>query len=329
MGDIVFSSLSGTSPYQVFVSDVYGNNYTYVTTITATTTVTLPVLFDLAPEVKITIVDASGCTYSNNIVCNDLIPTPSVTPTVTPTISVTPTNTPTPTVTPTVTPTISVTPTVTPTISVTPSVTPTITVTQTSTPTPTPTPSPMPLAAYLFIEPTSGSTLIGEWMTSEGVYFYGFSNGSQPSAAPAYFDADMNAYVNFSGWTSGTFPEVLSSDVPQTTGGVDSFGNAIVAYNFKTIEVPISASTASQAWHTWIIPTSLTNDQTQLTIGYSTSAPSPLTIVSMEPTIYTNTFTYTGNVIPQTEYKVYTTYPGTNFRLTNTGVIYFKGESVG
>jgi hypothetical protein len=329
MGDIIFSTLSGTSPFDVYVSDVYGNNYTYVTTISSATTVTLPTLFDSAPEVKITIIDASGCTYDSNIVCDDLIPTPSVTPTNTPTPSVTPTVTPTISVTPTVTPTISVTPTVTPTISVTPTVTPTITVTQTSTPTPTPTTSPMPLAAYLFIEPISGSTLIGEWMTNQGVYFYGFSNGSQPNIAPAYFDADMNAYVNFTGWTNGTFPDVLSSDVPQTTGGVDDFGNAIVAYNFETIEVPISASTSGQAWYTWVIPTSLTNDQTQLTIGYSTASPSPLTIVSTEPTIHTNTFNYTGSIIPQTEYKVYTTYPGTNFRLTNTGSIYFKGESVG
>jgi hypothetical protein len=126
----------------------------------------------MAPEIKLTIIDASGCTYSNILLCNELIPTPSVTPTVTPTISVTPTVTPTISVTPTVTPTISVTPTVTPTISVTPTVTPTITVTLTPTPSITPTSSPMALKAILFIEPLSGSSLIGQWMTDKGVDFY-------------------------------------------------------------------------------------------------------------------------------------------------------------
>jgi hypothetical protein len=283
----------------------------------------------MAPEIKVTIIDASGCTYSSIVLCNDLIPTPSVTPTVTPTISVTPTVTPTITVTPTVTPTISVTPTVTPTISVTPTVTPTITVTLTPTPSITPTSSPMALKAILFIEPLSGSSLIGQWMTDEGVDFYGFSNGSQPSSAPAYFDSDMNSYVNFTGWTNNTFPEIITANVPQTTGGVDALGNPIIAYNFETTSVSVAESTSGNAWYTWIIPVSLTNNLSQLTIGYSTSAPSPLTIVSTESTIRTNTFTYTGNLIPKTTYRVYTTYPGTNFRLANSGVIYFKGESVG
>ena len=187
----------------------------------------------------------------------------------------------------------------------------------------------MALKAFLFIEPLSGSSLIGQWMTDEGVDFYGFSNGSQPSMAPAYFNDDMNSYVDFSGWTNNVFPEIITSDVPQTTGGVDALGNPIVAYNFETVGVSIAESTSGNAWYTWIVPVSLTNNLTQLTIGYSTSSPSPLTIVSTESTIRTNTFTYTGNLIPKTTYRVYTTYPGTNFRLANTGVIYFKGESVG
>jgi hypothetical protein len=187
----------------------------------------------------------------------------------------------------------------------------------------------MALKAILFIEPLSGSSLIGQWMTNEGVDFYGFSNGSQPSIAPAYFDSDMNSYVNFTGWTNNTFPEIITANVPQTTGGVDALGNPIIAYNFETTSVSVAESTSGNAWYTWIIPVSLTNNLSQLTIGYSTSAPSPLTIVSTEPTIRANAFTYTGNLIPKTTYRVYTTYPGTNFRLANSGVIYFKGESVG
>jgi hypothetical protein len=166
-------------------------------------------------------------------------------------------------------------------------------------------------------------------MYSEGETFYGFSNGSNPDANSEFFNDNMNSYINFTGWTNGTFPAILSSIVPQSSGGFDTFGNPITAYNFETIEVSTTESTTGECWYTWVIPTGLTNNLTQLTIGYSTSVPSPLTIVSTEPTIHSNTFYYNGNVLPNTVYRVYTTYPGTNFRLTNNSSIYFKGESVG
>ena len=240
----------------------------------------------------------------------------------------TPTPTPTISVTPTVTPTISVTPSVTPTITVTPTVTPTISVTPTITPTVTPTPSPEAPIAYLFIEPYSGSSLIGSWMTGYSSTFYGFTNGSQPSPIALTFQTDMSAYVNFTGWTNGIFPTIKKQTVPQTSGGLDSFGNPIVAYNFYTTAV--SANTInSKAWYTWLIPTSLTNNQYQHEIELGVVNPNILTSLLMEPTIYTNTFTYTGPVIANTTYRVYTTYPSSNFELLDSSNIYFRGSVVG
>jgi len=234
----------------------------------------------------------------------------------------TPTNTPTPqspTPTPTNTPTKTVTPTVTP------------TVTKTSTPTPsiTPTSSPLPATkAFLFIEPQSGSTNIGQWMFDSGVSFYGFTNSSQPTQNQSDFNVELNTYVDFSGWTSGLFPSIINQDVPQSTGGNDSYGNAIVAYNFKTTQVSANTVTG-KSWFTWMIPTGQTNGLYQIKIDYSTSSPSmPPTTVNTEPTIYSYYFTYTGSTIPQTTYRVYTTYPGTNFYLLNTSNIYFKGNTV-
>jgi hypothetical protein len=62
---IQITSFTGTLPAQVFVSDVYGNNTSLVDTIsspiTTTVTYTLPTLFNLAPSVMITIIDANGC----------------------------------------------------------------------------------------------------------------------------------------------------------------------------------------------------------------------------------------------------------------------------
>jgi hypothetical protein len=235
-----------------------------------------------------------------------------------------PTPTPTPTVTPTKTPT--------PTPTVTPSPTPTYNpcnITQTPTPTPTKTPSPTPiLSAYLFIEPIDGAVSIGQWMYDGGSNFYGFSNTSQPTQNQTIFNSDMNRYVNFTGWTNGYFPTIISQSVPQINGGVDSFGNAKVAYNFLTTEVPEN-TVSGDAWYTWIIPVSLTNNEIQTVIDLNVSNnPNLFTQVNTESTIYCYTFNYTGSTIPNTTYRVYTTFPNTIFQINDSQNIYFRGNSI-
>jgi hypothetical protein len=92
----------------------------------------------------------------------------------------------------------------------------------------------------------------------------------------------------------------------------------------------VTANTVSsgKAWFTWMIPTGQTNGLYQNKIDYSTSSPAILTTVSTESTIYSYYFTYTGATIPQTTYRVYTTYPSTNFELLNSTDIYFRGNTV-
>jgi len=266
-----------------------------------------------------------------------MTPTNTVTPSITPTE--TPTNTPTPSITPSTTEFKTPTPTQTPTVTQTPSQTPTMTVTPTSsetptptvTPTNTPTPSvtpPTTLRAYLFIEPQTGSTNIGQWMYDTGSNFYGFTNDSQPSQNQMLFDSDMNRYVDFTGWTTGDFPTIIQQVVPQVSGGLDEFDNPIVAYNFKTTEIPAN-TVGCQAWYTWIIPTYLTNNLKQYEIDYNSSGnPDVLTPVRTESTIYSYTFNYTGSTIPNTTYRVYTTYPNSIFELNNNQNIYFRGNSL-
>ena len=234
---------------------------------------------------------------------------------------------PTPTPTPTVTPTRTPTPTPTSTPTPTPTNNPCNTPTPTSTPTPTPTPTPV-YRAYLFIEPITGSTDIGQWMYDEGTNFYGFSNASQPSQDQSNFNIEMNKYVDFSGWTSGLFPQIINQIVPQVSGGIDSFGNSIVEFNFLTIEVPEN-TVSVESWYTWIIPTSLTNNQRQTEIDLNVNGnPNLFTTVSTEGTINVFTFTYSGSTIPQTIYKVYTTYPSPIFKISNDDNIYFRGNTI-
>lgn len=232
--------------------------------------------------------------------------------------------------TPTVTPTLSLTKTQTPTGSVTPTPqSPTPTKTLTRTPRVTNSPTPAPFKAYLFIEPNTGTTLIGDWMyTVNSLNFFGFSNGSQPTQNQNDFNVELNTYVNFSGWTAGTFPQIIVADIPKTTGGNDSFGNSIVANNFTT--TLISANTLNgSGWFTWMIPTGATGGLYQTQIDYSLSSPNLLTPLFMESTIYSYTFYYTGSTIPNTTYRVYTTFPGVDFNLSNAGTnIYFRGNSL-
>ena len=262
--------------------------------------------------------------------------TPSPTPTITPTNTNTPTNTSTNTPTPTPTPTNTTTPTNTGTPTQTPTPTQTVTPTNTGTPTQTPTPSITPSStpsvgtAYLFIEPQSGSTNIGQYMFDGGYNFYGFTNLSGPdTSSQVLFSNDMNGYVSFTGWTGGVFPTVRTQSVPQVSGGVDAYGNSIVAYNFTTHEVPVN-TVSNQAWYTWIIPTGATNNLIQHQIDVNSFGnPNSMTTLIMDSTIYTETFNYTGSTIPTGVYRVYTTFADLSFYLDNGGnTIYFRGNSV-
>ena len=199
------------------------------------------------------------------------------------------------------------------------------------TPTPTVTPSPTPVfeLAYLFIEPVSGSTSIGQWMYNSGSNFFGFTNLSSPDTSnSAQFNIDMNNYIDYSGWTSGSFPAVRTQPVPQASGGIDSYGNAIVEFNFTTHEVP-SGTVNSASWYMWIIPTGATNGEIQTLIDYNnTGNPNVFTTVNTEGTLRANTFTYTGTTIPADTYRIYTTFTDVAFYLNNNNDIYFKGNTV-
>lgn len=226
-----------------------------------------------------------------------------------------PTPTPTPSITPT--PTLTPTPTFVPTATPTPSITPTLT------PTPTQTQDPI-YYAYLFIEPTTGITQLATYMLSQGHSWGGF-NLSSPNINQVTFNQQLNSYINYSGWTTGVLPSVRSQIIPRRSGGLDSFGNPITAFNFTTHEIP--ANTVNDTcWFTWIIPVDGTNNLKQSEIGFNYgNVATNLVTASMNSTIYELTVNYTGTTIPQGTYRVYTTKPSTIFRTNNVNNIYFKG----
>jgi hypothetical protein len=358
MTQVRITEISGGSyPINVYISDVYGNNETLLGVIdpgpvppTVKYNAVIPPIFQNVPEIMLKLVDINNCEIFKILTCTfgcafeiiiEAVPTPSQTPTIslTPSNTATTTQTPTstPTNTPTQTPTPSVTIGVTPTQtqSVTPSATPTITPTSNTTSTPTPTPTITPtttpsLFAYLFIEPQSGSTEIGSYLYDSGANFFGFTNNPPPDTSnPVQFGSDMNKYVSFSGWTASTFPTIRQQVVPQVSGGVDSFGNSISAFNFTTHEVPVG-TVSGNSWYTWIIPTNATNNGIQQKINFSINGnPNSMTTLIMDGTIYTQSFNYTGSTIPTGNYRVYTTYADLAFYIDNSlTTIYFKGDTI-
>jgi hypothetical protein len=130
---VTLYSLSGTSPFDVYICQFNLTGCFYIDTITNVDipyTFTIPSPYDTAESYCVKVVDDQGCIISG---CSEINPTP------TPTNTVTPTNTRTPAVTPTNTSTPTPTPSVT--VSVGTSQTPTQTPTETPTLTPTYTPS--------------------------------------------------------------------------------------------------------------------------------------------------------------------------------------------
>ena len=352
---IEISNLSGNPPFDIYICDLYLNNCQNAITSWSSIppdpvlTVPVPLLYQNAPAFIIKIVDDIGCIKSYTYFC---VPTPTPTPTfvpipqtptpeITPTLTPTPTptqtyaTTPTPTLTPagpTPTPTLTPagpTPTPTPTLTPAgPTPTPTPTLTNTPTRTPTPTPTAPPIYAYLFIEPVTANTLFNTWMTSQGSSFKGFSNGIPPSTIQATFSQQMNAYVQSTDWATNV-PAIRFSPIPLTTGGLDSFGNPIVAYLFETHEVPLNTETGF-AWYTWMISTGGTNNLKMSQIGINTAGqPTFLTNTFMNSTYYNMTFNYTGSTgIPSGTYRVYTTFLATQMRISGSNNIYFRGGTL-
>ena len=271
----------------------------------------------------------------------DVTPTPSQpVVTQTPTSSVTPTETPTNTPTPTVTPTETTTPTPTPTV------TPTSGDTQTPTPTPTmtPTPSSEPLSqALIFIE-SSDDTVNPSGNPDTDLFAYMIANGAsnwfgfQVSGLPN-FPTDVNDFLlwmDWNGFVTGTTNNTngtLQAIVPQTSGGLDDFGNVIDAFNFETTEIPANTVTG-QAWYVILAPLNLTNNLTYKTVGISyNDAPQSLTNYNTESSVRSTNINYVGSNWFNTTYRVYTSSQNNGFTNGVQGVLdttnnFFKGGTL-
>ena len=198
--------------------------------------------------------------------------------------------------------------------------------------------------AYVFIERQSRLSNIVNHLRSlprnpqsTGSPFYGYFAGL------GVFNSnyrDLNNYYNMVLWNNGVLNPVISVDIPQTTGQVDNYGNPKTAYNFSTIK--ITKGTLNEwAWVTILIPTSAMNNDSkkQTKIGVYKKNGNKITSVGQngvgETTINVNPMLSSyiiysnGTVIPQGNYRVYSTYGGTSMRIkfNTTNDVYFRGVS--
>ena len=338
---IQITSVTGTSPYNVYVCDVFGTNCNLVGTISSsvppTVAFSIPTIFDYAPAVMVKVIDSNSCeTFHIETCMSPTGPAPS-TPTPTPTRTPsTPTPTPTPTRTPTPTPTGTANPT------------------QTPTPTPTPTPTTPPIYAYVVPEPqdNGGSSTsvykLGSYMYYSGatvdtnVNWYGYgSSGGWADPTSVNYSYMMNKYISYSGFTSGSsgnFITPISSFkglIRQSPGiGTDSFGCSINQYTFETITVSTSNINPNEYYFysVWIPLAGVGGSMTNMTIQLGYSSPPCSFDVTLTPAITissTNVTVTSGAAIPAGVYRVlycsFSTLLPSSTPATNN--FYFKGDT--
>ena len=195
----------------------------------------------------------------------------------------------------------------------------------------------IPFYAYVFLETneTGPRTALANYMTSIGIpNSNNFRSCHLPPTFPSpdqtTFDAQMNAYISYSGWGSSQ-PAIFSAPIPTTSGGLDQYGVYKSAYQFETILVPANTlPTGVLGQFLIFVPVAALNGNKYSTIlqgnsasGLNTYQSSPLTINGVELTIH-----YTGSTnIPAGDYKVH--YNNTAFRYApGANPVYFHGGAL-
>jgi hypothetical protein len=193
--------------------------------------------------------------------------------------------------------------------------------------------TPPPPTAYGFAEMNgnqyNNTVDISNWMTSKGSTFLGFGTNT-PSTVQSTFDAQMNAYISYTGWngnyTSGKQPSIRTSPISTTSGGNDSLGNPIVAYKFQTLEFPLGSFSkppgpnAYATFFNFFVPINALNGQDYSTINWNFLVTPLNASQATDPTYYNLLINYSGNTnLPAGTYRLYTAFSAARPPLYFTG----------
>jgi hypothetical protein len=187
------------------------------------------------------------------------------------------------------------------------------------------------LKAYIFVEPISKHVMIKNHLNRlpfiGRIPFVGF-HGVNGDA----WKNNLPNYINMPHWIDGRLPQIMQVDIPQTSGGIDTFGNPIEAFNFKTVKITKNTVNDQFSWIIVLIPiNAMGNDtkrQKQIEVVEKLGNVTRSRRIFLTENVISNlVINYNGNRIPSGQYRVYSTYPSTGMRLSlnSTNDIYIRG----
>ena len=180
--------------------------------------------------------------------------------------------------------------------------------------------------AYVFVEPQSNHNMIVDYLktvpsqsvkTPTNTPFYGFFTGS-PIKSTNY--TDLLNYIDMPYWYNGTLPAVIQSNITQTATNV---------YNFGAVKISGPLVNNQFVWITVLIPVNATPNpnwrQSRMASAHSNAV--YRTPFNTNSTLFSYVLNYTGTRIPAGQYRVYSTYSGTELRPKVMGDFYLKGSN--
>ena len=189
------------------------------------------------------------------------------------------------------------------------------------------------LKAYIFVEPVSKHAMIKNHLNKlpfigriPFVGFHGVNGGAWKDNLPNYIDMPH--------WIDGRLPQIIQADIPQTSGGIDTFGNPVQAFNFKTVKITKNTVNDKFSWIIVLVPINAMNNDTKRQrriridekVGNITKSS---TIFTTDNVMSGTVINYNGDRIPAGQYRVYSTYPSSGMRLNlnSTNDVYIRGFS--
>jgi hypothetical protein len=188
------------------------------------------------------------------------------------------------------------------------------------------------LKAYIFVEPRSKHAMIKNHLKTlpftGRLPFLGFHGVGLGENLKSNFPNFSN-YINMPHWIDGRLPQIMQVDIPQTSGGIDTFGNPVQAFNFKTVKITKNTVNDRFSWIVVLIPiNAMSNDtkrQTRIRIVEGAGSPKDIKTDNVLSGVVIN---YNGNLIPAGQYRIYSTGDsGMMLNLNSTNDVYIRGFS--
>ena len=187
-----------------------------------------------------------------------------------------------------------------------------------------------PLRAYIFVEPRLKHTMIRNYLRTlpftGRLPFVGFHGVGLGENLKSNFPNFSN-YINMPHWIDGRLPQIMQSDILQTSREIDRFGNTIEPFNFKTVKIAKNTVNDSFSYIIVLIPINAMNNdtkrQTLIRIVEGSGSPKDVKTDNVLSGVVIN---YNGNRIPAGQYRIYTTTDrGMVLNLNSRNDVYIRG----